>query len=487
MPMSLALDKTALIFIPPPPNSSHTQSPIVVQVIIKAARCIWNTQKELSLRGMASRYTANEDLLREIMLKLEPRRGEPKCNPSPLLNMALTCKAFTEPALDSLWRSLKSYTPLVRLLPSRSATGRECDTPKKWSIFETYSNRIKHIVLQPDPADLQDGVDASSDPLLDILGAPGPVFSRLRMVEIPCSVTGRPFSRFIANLQLFSQLETMHLSLHPAARSSIIQLHGLMALRTLRLTVAHYDRRYPQTESLSNEPLDAWLSSATNTPLELHLPSLMNLSVTSDRQTMVEAIGILPLSSLRTIRMSIYECSQPGAIEQNVWGKLFGHLSRCSRETLEVFSLAYAPNELDASDCLRGEHLRLMFNATPFIALRRFNLSGVPLSATDQDISAILENFPNLSLLALPQPIPSSPYDGAQSWGSLLAVAQACPEIQVLDMPLGITGDHLGLPALNSCTPPIANSSLQSSRDFYMLKTWSEGVALAFPGTHALT
>lgn len=176
---------------------------------------------------------------------------------------------------------------------------------------------------------------------------------------------------------------------------------------------------------------------------------------------MVEAIGILPLSSLRTIRMSIYECSQPGAIEQNVWGKLFGHLSRCSRETLEVFSLAYAPNELDASDCLRGEHLRLMFNATPFIALRRFNLSGVPLSATDQDISAILENFPNLSLLALPQPIPSSPYDGAQSWGSLLAVAQACPEIQVLDMPLGITGDHLGLPALNSCTPPIANSSLQ--------------------------
>ncbi|KAF5313446.1 hypothetical protein D9611_008652 [Ephemerocybe angulata] len=405
----------------------------------------------------------NEDLLKEIMLKLEPQRGEPKYNPSHLLNMALTCKAFTGPALDSLWRSLKSYTPLVRLLPSRSSTGRECDTPKKWSIFETYSNRIKHIVLQPDPADLQDGVDASFNPLLDILGAPGPVFSKLQMVEIPCSVTGHPFSRFIANLQLFSQLETMHLSLHPAALSSIIQLDGLTALRTLRLTVAHYDRRYPQTESLSNEPLDASLSSATNSSLEPHLPNLINLSVTSDRQTMVEAIGILPLSSFRTIRMSIYECSQPGAIEQNAWGKLFGHLSRCSRETLEVFSLAYAPNELqvDASNCLRGEHLRLMFNATPFIALRRFNLSGVPLSVTDQDISAVLENFPKLSLLALPRHLPSSPYNGVQLWSSLLAVARACPEIQILDMPLGIIGDHLGLPALDPITLPVANSSLQ--------------------------
>lgn len=30
---------------------------------------------------------------------------------------ALTCKAFTEPALDVLWRSMNSLIPLLKLLP----------------------------------------------------------------------------------------------------------------------------------------------------------------------------------------------------------------------------------------------------------------------------------------------------------------------------------------------------------------------------------
>ncbi|KAF5313447.1 hypothetical protein D9611_008651 [Ephemerocybe angulata] len=47
MPISLALDKTALIFIPPPPTSSHAQSPIVVQVIIKAARKNVDREKKI--------------------------------------------------------------------------------------------------------------------------------------------------------------------------------------------------------------------------------------------------------------------------------------------------------------------------------------------------------------------------------------------------------------------------------------------------------
>ena len=35
-----------------------------------------------------------------------------------LLWVALTCKAFLEPALDRLWRSLDSLFPLLRTLPS---------------------------------------------------------------------------------------------------------------------------------------------------------------------------------------------------------------------------------------------------------------------------------------------------------------------------------------------------------------------------------
>jgi len=36
---------------------------------------------------------------------------------SSLLNAALACKAFEEPALDFLWRTMDSFLPLLRLIP----------------------------------------------------------------------------------------------------------------------------------------------------------------------------------------------------------------------------------------------------------------------------------------------------------------------------------------------------------------------------------
>lgn len=41
----------------------------------------------------------------------------PHINRKGLLNIALTCKAFLEPALDTLWESLDSLLPLLKLLP----------------------------------------------------------------------------------------------------------------------------------------------------------------------------------------------------------------------------------------------------------------------------------------------------------------------------------------------------------------------------------
>jgi len=35
-----------------------------------------------------------------------------------LLSVALTCKAFVEPALNRLWRSLDSLFPLLKILPA---------------------------------------------------------------------------------------------------------------------------------------------------------------------------------------------------------------------------------------------------------------------------------------------------------------------------------------------------------------------------------
>lgn len=41
------------------------------------------------------------------------------------LSMALTCKAFLEPALDQLWRRLTSFEPLAACLPDGLLRGEE--------------------------------------------------------------------------------------------------------------------------------------------------------------------------------------------------------------------------------------------------------------------------------------------------------------------------------------------------------------------------
>ncbi|KDR85791.1 hypothetical protein GALMADRAFT_218880 [Galerina marginata CBS 339.88] len=42
-----------------------------------------------------------------------------------LLNAALTCKVFVDPAMDILWRSMDSLTPLVKILPTFVMIGTE--------------------------------------------------------------------------------------------------------------------------------------------------------------------------------------------------------------------------------------------------------------------------------------------------------------------------------------------------------------------------
>lgn len=58
---------------------------------------------------------ANPDLLRQVLQGASV--GFPEWEPIDFANTALTCRAFREPALDSLWRELASFIPLLRLIP----------------------------------------------------------------------------------------------------------------------------------------------------------------------------------------------------------------------------------------------------------------------------------------------------------------------------------------------------------------------------------
>lgn len=69
-------------------------------------------------------FHSNPDILDEVCEYLAYDHDSPAdevlTSKGNLLNLALTCKAFIEPALDRLWRSLDCLFPLLKILPAFS-------------------------------------------------------------------------------------------------------------------------------------------------------------------------------------------------------------------------------------------------------------------------------------------------------------------------------------------------------------------------------
>jgi hypothetical protein len=60
-----------------------------------------------------------------------------------LLALALTCKSFTGPALDLLWRELDGLDPLIRCLPP---TLWKLERREAWGVSELVSQTLAHIL-----------------------------------------------------------------------------------------------------------------------------------------------------------------------------------------------------------------------------------------------------------------------------------------------------------------------------------------------------
>jgi hypothetical protein len=69
----------------------------------------------------------NEDILYLIFENFDLLPDSPKSTQTrkELLSAAKACKAFVEPALNSLWRVLPSLLPLLLLLPSAEVVNNE--------------------------------------------------------------------------------------------------------------------------------------------------------------------------------------------------------------------------------------------------------------------------------------------------------------------------------------------------------------------------
>ncbi|KAF8649473.1 hypothetical protein AX16_005776 [Volvariella volvacea WC 439] len=76
-----------------------------------------------------------------------------RSNNQDLLNIALTCRSFRNPALGILWHSLDSLDPLLRLLPQVDWQGGKHpingSCPKSQARFDYYANKVKAFKFQP--------------------------------------------------------------------------------------------------------------------------------------------------------------------------------------------------------------------------------------------------------------------------------------------------------------------------------------------------
>ena len=115
----------------------------------------------------------NEDILHLIFehFELQPGSQTIAQTRKDLLSAAKTCKAFVEPALNSLWRVLPSLLPLLLLLPSAEVRNNHYVSPrpslylsrhstyfikfvdrlplKNWERFDIHAPRVRSLYLEP--------------------------------------------------------------------------------------------------------------------------------------------------------------------------------------------------------------------------------------------------------------------------------------------------------------------------------------------------
>ncbi|KAJ7170484.1 hypothetical protein C8R43DRAFT_92516 [Mycena crocata] len=113
-----------------------------------------------------------DDVLRQIL---------EFCPPGCLSACARSCKAFRDPALDSLWSALPSLVPLLNLVPGLVCVdkiyGVSIEGPLDLNVFYSYACRVKHITQRHDTR--------VHPTLLSLLSQPGtPILNRLTTTRL---------------------------------------------------------------------------------------------------------------------------------------------------------------------------------------------------------------------------------------------------------------------------------------------------------------
>ncbi|KAF9525957.1 hypothetical protein CPB83DRAFT_885245 [Crepidotus variabilis] len=413
--------------------------------------------------------------------KLDFEDSDTETNRSTLRNAAVTCRGFCEPALNTLWRVIDTFEPLLRLLPGYDSDKNSVINaiePEDFKIFDQYARRIQHFRALDSSPNLK-----AFDWIYMILPLyrPTPIIPRLKSVYIEStnsSSHGHRHSLFLAtspNLQDYS-INQIHWTDEPLAANLLvnvslatkvltkIELCGYLTSKTLNVL-----DRFSNLQFLRLGFQKATLGYKMIVKMS-QLPLLRDLILEMEDHPKVESVWADSTSTFCNLE-SLCLTGDPTNV-----GRLLAHIRTPTlrKATLQFHS---DDSERDSADLISSCLGRLIENSNNLLyklllafpegsskqaswtwlgplkschALRHLELTCGSMTLTDGDLLSMCAcgEWRGMEYLKL---LPSGGREGDEvlSLDALRILAQQCPNLKSLSTCVGVPSDPSEVAALH--------------------------------------
>ncbi|KAF8802008.1 hypothetical protein BYT27DRAFT_6776524 [Phlegmacium glaucopus] len=427
----------------------------------------------------------NEDILNLIFKHFDFEPSSPTATQTrkDLLSAAKACKAFTEPALNSLWRVLPSLLPLLLLLPSAEIVNGEFfadNIPSNnWERFGIHARRVRAFYMKPPRAvispitylrirsmcdgPLLPGLKAIYIPdntsidlpsvVLVALGAP------LNIVELNNSaISTRSF--YIPFMTLLSS-ELGHLTLRARGHENISlePVYRLTSLQRLEIRLSG-TYLYPETlqrlgalVNLSDLTLDVGAFTPvpgtdgrlpTSSPLSSRQSGkLRRLHIIGIPSSITRVLDDINLASLTTLVIDEMVNNNSGGHTESFWRRCFDQISVC--HAIEDIEINQSTNQYEQYSL----SVSWFFSLLNLKNMRSLVINGSALSGSDDDFRQLAGAFPRMKKLV----VPPECYSEGRTLACLFYFAQECPDLR--EIKIYVSFDiHKNLDALKKLPLP---------------------------------
>lgn len=455
-----------------------------------------------------------------------------------LAALARTCKAYLEPALDRLWRSLDTLYPLFRILPAFVITSsthviRGKITANDWARFDYYARRVKRFCYTRDPTYLDIAMHVYFR-VAQLRSSSSPLLSCLRYLYCP-DISQNDFLISGVCLFLSPSLQSLEFCkitsiedkltgtflytlFEDGAQLENITFKGAgLTQGTLDLILPFENLRSLELEGMGNVIEVEWLKQLStkhrleelaldftgsnlapdpNTSLQeieaggFKFPNLKSLMLTaplSFTRAFIPKVGSQALETVVAVTATDTSHERTGFT-----GEVVDRWSTSLRSFALVHTVSAnatttdangnpIPTGLPTGDFDFASLARLL----PCQALEEFRLEGYTMDMTDENVEMLASAWPNLTKLLLPY---LSADRVRPAWRAFEALRVGCRRLKGLRMPVDIAGipPFVAPPRQAFATPIVRSDTITSELVFASATSSSSSSSQSSPSASPL-